>query len=168
MGWWNPVEEAGNDAGLDGKRLSYDPAGAAVKDLRRRFGSTPQSTYATDTFAELTRQQYADYVSNIVPLENRLIDYATDPSVVGNAVTRAQGLVNTSFDRQAAANQERIRGLGLTLDADEQAAMTRSTDLARGLAEVDAMNSARDQTMARRASILGSPTPQVAQMMGPK
>ncbi len=59
------------------------------------------------------------------------------------------------------ATQERLRGLGLTLSADEQHAMDRSTGLSRSLADVGAQNTARDQTLARQQSILGNPAPTI-------
>lgn len=164
--WSNPAGGAANDAGLDGKRFTYDPAGAAVKDLRRRFGSQPQSTYASDIYAQLTRQQYADVVRYINPIQDELIDYATSANTVPEAVEQARTLVNGSFARQQGAQQRRLRGLGMTLTPEEQAASTRSTGLARGLAEVNAINTTRDQVRARQASLLGNPAPSIVAPQG--
>lgn len=119
------------------------------------------STYAQDTFAALTREQWANYVTHFVPYENKLIEYATSPAVVSKAMADASLDVNAAFDNRAAATDRRLQGLGLTLDADERRASTRSLGLARSLADVNAQNMTRDATVARQQSILGNPAPQI-------
>lgn len=119
---------------------------------------------ANDDFAMLTRQQWAQYVRNIVPYENKLIEYATDPTVVSNAMTKAGEQVVGSFERQAIDSNERLRGLGLSLNADEQQAATRSLGLSKAAAEVQAINSTRDQVTARQRSILGLPAPNLGSL----
>ena len=98
------------------------------------YGLNPGSkTYASDTYAAMTRQQWANYVSTFVPLENQLIKYATDPNVVSNAMSEASRDVNASFDAQAGSLQRRLRATGATLDADQQATQQRNTGLSRAL-----------------------------------
>jgi hypothetical protein len=125
------------------------------------YGINPNSkTYANDTFAAITRDQWQNYVSTFVPIENQLIKYATDPTVVSNAMSDASQGVNQAFDAQQGATQRRLKGLGVSLSPDEQVASTRATGLQRGLADVQAQNTARDLTVQRQQSILGSPAPQ--------
>lgn len=119
------------------------------------------ATSANDTFAALTRDQWSSYVQNFVPFENKLIDYSNDPGIVTGAMNQASVDVNAAFANRQEASQRRLRGLGLTLDADEQRAATRSFGLARTLADVQGQNSARDATLARQQSIMGNPTPKV-------
>jgi hypothetical protein len=120
------------------------------------------STSASDTYAALTRAQWNDYLTQIgVPQENKLIKYATDPTVVSDAMTEAGADVNDAFDRQGAANQRRLSGLGLTLSPEEQVVSDRSSKLARSAADVQAQNSARDQTIARQQTIIGNPSPRI-------
>ena len=116
---------------------------------------------AADTLAGLTRSSWANYVSTWVPYENKLIDYATNPGVVNTAMADAGANVNSAFDLQAGATQERLSGLGLSLSGDEQHAATRSLGLSRSLADVNAQNMARDQVIARQKGILGQPAPAV-------
>ena len=124
------------------------------------FGFNPGSkTYASDTYAAMTRQQWANYVQTFVPLENQLIKYASDPSVVSNAQADASRDVNASFDAQAGALQRRMQGLGVTLDPDQQVAQKRQFGLARSLADVGGQNLAGDLTRQRQQSILGNPAP---------
>jgi len=127
------------------------------------FGVNPGSkTYAGDTFAALTRSQWADYVNTFVPLENQLIQYATDPGVVSDAMKKASTNVNQSFDATQASTARRLKGLGVTLSPEERDAQTRSYGLARSLADVQAQNLSRDMTMRRQQSVLGNPAPSAA------
>ncbi len=125
------------------------------------YGINPGSkTYANDTFAAITREQWQNYVSTFVPIENNLIKYATDPTVVSDAMKDASTGVNQAFDAQQGATQRRLKGLGVQLSGDEQAAQTRSMGLTKSLADVQSQNTARDLTVQRQQSILGSPAPQ--------
>ena len=124
------------------------------------YGFNPGSkTYASDSYAAMTRQQWANYVSTFVPLENQLIKYATDPSVVSNAMAEASRDVNFSFDAQQGSLDRRMRAMGVTPDNDQQAVQKRNTGLSRALADVNAQNVAGYTTRQRQQSILGNPAP---------
>lgn len=127
------------------------------------FGVDPSSkTYAGDSFAALTRQQWADYISTFVPVENQLIQYATDPNVVRDAMSEASADVNKAFDAQSASTDRRLRGLGIALSPEEMQARKRSESLNRSLTDVGAQNTARELTTRRQQSVLGNPAPQGA------
>ena len=135
---------------------AFDPSAGGVN----AYGFNPASkTYASDTFAAVTRQQWSDYVSTFIPIENKLIQYATDPGVVSGAMQTASQGVNQSFDAQQGATERRMKGLGVSMTPDEQAAQKRSTGIARSLADVQAQNSANTLTQQRQQSILGNPMP---------
>lgn len=137
----------------------FDP-GHAFFTKKFNKDSTDPDTSAEDLYSSLTRRSWFDYMNTIgVPQENRLIDYATNPATVSNAMAEASSDVTGAFDRQSVNNQRRLSSLGLTLAPDEQAAVTRSEGLAKSLADVGAQNRARDQTVARQQSILGNPSP---------
>lgn len=116
--------------------------------------------YAGRSYEALTRSMWDSYVANFMPYENKLIEYATDPAVVTNAMAEASEMVGNSFDAQQQATQRRLKGLGLSLDADEQKAADRSYGLAKSLADVTAQNVAGQRTRERQQSILGNPAPQ--------
>ena len=88
-----------------------------------------------DAYAALTREQWNTYVKNFIPIENKMIQYATDPSVVTDAMANASADTVGAFNAQQAGTARRLRGLGATLDADEQRASTRSFSLAKSLAD---------------------------------
>ena len=79
-------------------KTSYDP-GHVWRTLKGTKDAP--STYASDTYAALTRQQWADYVANFVPIENTLIKYATDTALPGQAMAQASG--NTTDAPDAAS-----------------------------------------------------------------
>lgn len=124
------------------------------------YANPGSATYASDTLAAITRQQWSDYVSTFIPIENQLIKYATDPAVVNDAMVEASQNVNQAFDAQVGATERNLKGLGVTLSEDEKTAQTRSMGLARSLADVGTQNVARDITTQRQQSIIGNPAPQ--------
>jgi hypothetical protein len=115
-----------------------------------------------DQYAAMTRQQWQDYVSQFIQFENELIQYATDPGMVTQAVERAGERVDQAFDAQQGIMQRRLRAKQQTLTPEEQQAADRTMNLSRSLADVGAQNVARQQTVARQRGILGAmPAPKI-------
>jgi hypothetical protein len=123
-------------------------------------GGGGSKTYASDTYAAMTRQQWSDYITTFVPLENQIIQYASDPAVVSNAMAEASGDVTRSFKAQEASTERRLKGLGVTLSPEERASQQRSFGLSKSLADVQAQNMASELTTRRQQSVLGNPAPQ--------
>lgn len=150
-----------------GKGLGYiDPLGKAIhkKDPFGFFKKDTPSTFAQDTYAAVTKDQWYSYLNSIgVPQEQALQKFATDPSVVTNAMAGASQDVGQAFDRQGEATQRRMDSLGLTLNEDEKAAAARNTNLSRSLADVNAQNMARRGTRALQQSVLGNPAPMIGE-----
>lgn len=122
--------------------------------------TAPRATAAD--YSAMTRAMWYSYLNEIgVPQENKLIQYATDPNVVRDAMAEASADAKSAFATQQQASTERLRGLGMTLSADEKAAADRESNLAASLADVGAQNRARDQTLARQQAIIGSPAPTI-------
>lgn len=153
--------------GTQGGTVRYNPAGdpnfqgwgmpprSSTGDL------APLTANAQDTFASLTRQGWKDYMTQFMPLENLLIDYASDPLEVTKSMQRASQSVSTQFDAQQGITERGLRGRQITLSPDEKAAAGRESSLTRSLADVQAQNVAGQQTLARQRSILGQPLPSV-------
>lgn len=118
---------------------------------------------ADQTFAALTRQQWADVMRLYGPYEDRFISYSNDPRVVTDAMGEASADARRAFSNRAAVQQRELRSLGLSLSPDEQRAADRSASLSGALADVNAQNTARDVTLARQRSVLGSPVPTIPQ-----
>lgn len=139
-----------------GNLAAMNPAAQGMNALGVATGS---KTYAGDSYAALTRDMWNSYVQNFLPYEDKLIEYAQSPTVVSDAMNEASGLVEQSFAQQQGATQRRLKGLGLTLDADEQKAVDRSYGMAKSLADVTAQNVAGQQTRERQQSVIGNPAP---------
>jgi len=117
---------------------------------------------AADQFAALTRQQWQDYVSQFIPFENDLLEYARNPAVVTQNVEQARAGVAAAFDAQQGITQRKLRAKQQTLTPEEQAAMEKQTALSRSLADVQAANTAREMTVSRQRSVAGAvPSPGV-------
>lgn len=138
----------------------FDPGGGLKKYLGIGRKKVAPGTPVGDAYAQLTRDQWYTYVNTFVPIENKLIDYATSRTVVGDSMKSASAEATGSFDAAQAGAARRLQGLGVALDADEKQASERSFGLAKSLADVGAQNTARDVTRQRQASILGNPSPE--------
>ncbi len=123
--------------------------------------SPTPSTAANDQVAQMTRDQWQNYVSTFVPIENQMIKYATDPTLPQQAMQKASGDVNAAYTAQQGATARELSGLGVTLTPDQQAAQQRSYGLSKSLADVQAQNTAGDLTRQRQQSVLGNPAPPV-------
>lgn len=116
---------------------------------------------SSDTYAALTRQQWADYVSTYVPIENKLIDFAMDTSQPEKAMAEASTNVQNAFAAQEGDFRRKMQGLGVSLNAEEQAAQTRAAGLSKSLADVQAQNTAAAQTREMQYGLMGAPSPNV-------
>ncbi len=150
---------AGGAAGfLLGGPWGAAAGGLAGLGMSKDSGGAPETT-ANDMYAQLTRHQWASYVSNFVPIENQLIKYATDPGQVAQAMQTASGKVGSAFDQQEGAQARHLTGLGVTLSPEEQQAQQKQFGLSKSLADVQAQNLAGDLTRQRQQSVLGNPAP---------
>lgn len=123
-------------------------------------GDLPKS--ASDTYAAILQEQWETYVNTFVPIENKLIDYATDPNQVPLAMQSAHQNVEGAFSQQQGALGRRLAGLGVTLTPEQKASSDRQMGLSKALADVQGQNVARDLTLQRQQSILGNPAPTAA------
>jgi hypothetical protein len=139
---------------------NYSPAGIGIRSLFGG-GSSPASsdTTASDIYAKLTRDQWSTYVNTFIPIENQLIQYATDATLPAQQMAQASQNVNAAFNQQEGATARRLKGLGVTLSPEEQAAQQKQYGLNRALADVQAQNTTGDLVRQRQQSILGNPAP---------
>lgn len=112
--------------------------------------------YAQDTQAALARDQWATYLQMFMPVEDKMISYATDIRNPGIAAERAVGMVDKAFDANAGVQQRRRRAYGITLTGDEQKAVDRRANLDESLTKVQAANTSRDMTLSRQRQIIGA------------
>lgn len=154
--------------GISGNKLFGGGSEAYLEDPNLKpgdfMGLNPRSSnFAQQAFAAITRQQWDDYLTNYVPIENRLIDYAMDETLPQEAAALAGRDVEQAFGRQRATTERRLAGMGLQLTPEEQSAADKQSRLSESLASVGAMNNARDATSQRQQSVLGNPSPRLPQ-----
>lgn len=142
----------------------FDPGGGLEKYLGIGKKKSSAGTPAGDAYAALMRDQWYTYVNTFVPIENKLIEYATSPTVVSDAMAGASADTANAFDAAQAGAARRLQGMGVTLDEDEQAASDKSYGLAKSLADVGAQNTAGATARQRQQSILGNPAPDAIQI----
>lgn len=121
---------------------------------------------ASDTYAQVTRDQWQQYVNQFVPIENQLINYSANTQLSEQNMQRAITGVQQAFQSQQGQTQRRLSGYGVSLNPQEQAAANREQNLSQSLGEVGAANAARDFTVNRQRGILGAPAQQVGPPQG--
>jgi len=112
---------------------------------------------ASDRFAQMTRDMWSQWVSQFMPIENTIIDYASDVTLPGQNATKAIAGVQSAFGQQQKDFDLKMKTAGVPLNPDEQKAVARDRSINQSLAEVQAANTARQLTTDRQRSILGAP-----------
>lgn len=128
---------------------------------------TSSKTYASDTYAAMTRDMWNVWVKEFMPYEDKLYQFATDSGAADRAMADASANVNQAFDAQQGATDRRLRGLGLELTPEEAKASQRSMGIARSLADVSAQNLAGQRTRERQRAVIGSPSPETSVLTNP-
>lgn len=118
------------------------------------FANLPNFGDPSQTQAALTRMAFGDYITNILPYQNQLFEFAMDQEQPGLAMAKAKEQVEGQFTNQAADLERQLRPQG-PLAPDEQRAADRTLALAKAAASAGAQNRARDQTRDRQMAILG-------------
>lgn len=108
--------------------------------------------YASDKFANITRQQYADWKARYYPEQQKLMSLATDNTLMNAQLNRtadnAANAVNTA--EQAKTNQLARMGVANTTNVNDN-----SGSLNTSLAIASAKNGTRAAAEERNLSILG-------------
>ena len=108
--------------------------------------------YASDKFANITRQQYADWKTRYYPEQQKLMSLATDNTLMNAQLNRtsenAANAVNTA--EQAKTNQLARMGVANTTNVNDN-----SGSLNTSLAIASAKNGTRAAAEERNLSILG-------------
>lgn len=107
--------------------------------------------YASDKFADITRQQYADWKARYYPEQQKLMSLATDNTLMNAQLNRtadnAANAVNTA--EQAQTNQLARMGVANTTNVNDN-----SSNLNTSLAIASAKNGTRAAAEERNLSIL--------------
>lgn len=135
----------------------YDP----IQPQAQSLGAAPGGS-AVNAYENMTRAMWFQYMTEIgMPQEDRLIQYATDPTVVSDAMAEASKDATSAFALSEVGQKKRLASLGLSLTPEEQQAADRSNSLARSIADVGAQRRARDATQMRQQALIGNPYPSI-------
>lgn len=107
--------------------------------------------YASDTFANLTRQQYADWQQRFQPQQEKLMSLATDNSLLNAQLDRTAGnAANAVSSAQDSYHSQMSRmGISTPLNTNDN-----SNNLNTSLAVAAAKNGTRTAAEERQLSIL--------------
>jgi hypothetical protein len=120
-------------------------------------GGGGSSTYASDKFADMAYGQWQQWVSQFMPVENTLINYASDRTLPSQEAAKAVSGVQSAYGQQAKMQDLTMRTAGIQLNPEERQAFEREKSLSQSLSEVQASNMARQMTTDRQRSTLGVP-----------
>lgn len=100
--------------------------------------------YASKTYAQLVRSQYADYQERFQPYEERMMDLATSRELLDQQLSRIGTNINASFaNPQFSAGALASQRYGTQQTAQERSFNTRQSDMDRALATAHAKNNTR-------------------------
>jgi hypothetical protein len=136
-----------------------NPDGASMLVDYEKFKDDPSAVTA-----QLLRRQYDDYLSRFAPVEQTMYDLTTyrNPGLVGQEIQKAigtDGYVSRGLNSMADQQQRSAARLGLSLTAEQRAALDTGNNLARSTAAVDAANNIRRSLAARNDQIMIGATP---------
>lgn len=112
------------------------------------------STNASDTYAGITRDQWADYKANYAPYEEQMIAMAKGEQDNQLSEARAVNAVNTGFNSSLATLGRDRQRLGLSIGTDQAADETRLAAGAKTGSLVSAANKARLHAQDRDMAML--------------
>ena len=107
-----------------------------------RLFTTDPYTYdsASQQLADLSYYNWQQAASLMYPAEQQLLQYAEDPNYVINQRNQAQTDFNTQFTNAQSARSRFYASQGITLNSQQQAAVSKSDALAKAEGQAGAMN----------------------------
>lgn len=116
--------------------------------------NSPSYDSGTQQLGNMSRNQWQMAYGAAMPLQNQLIQYAENPSAIGEAMQAAGADTNAAFSTAATDEQRLISQLGAPLSPEQQASAAKSQALSKGLATAGNENLAAQQTYANQQGVL--------------
>jgi hypothetical protein len=95
------------------------------------------------------------YQTNIVPLQQQLLQQAMDPATITREVATAKSDVAQQFANAPAAFQRQAAGMGIDLTSAQRTDFGKRAALNAGIATAQAANLTRQAAGARQAQVVG-------------
>ena len=105
-----------------------------------------------DIMAEITRQQYDDYIDRFLPIENQLIDLATSDELLNDQLARNVETVDQQYAMSSKGNEMQSGRMGL--DNTKTAQQGTNTGLSKSLSLASAQNESRSAIDDLQKSII--------------
>lgn len=112
------------------------------------------SNSASNTYAQLVRDQWADYKNTFAPYEQQLIDLSTGNADNLQSEQRATSAVNSAFDTSMGTLARDRSRLGLSVGADQVTDESRLASTQKTGSLVSAVNQARLHAKDRDTAVL--------------
>jgi len=112
-------------------------------------------TYASDTWAKITRSQWDDYVNRFVPREDALLNMTTyqNPALVAHDIARGTQEAAKGFNATRNMADQYQSRYGAALSRGEQQYQDRSANVSRSAAIVNEANRIRQKLQDRNREI---------------
>lgn len=131
---------------------SYQFGGGSSINPRPR---NPNSdTYASDTFADITRAEYADYEQRFQPYEKRLMSLAQSEELLDEQLSRITATSKKRFDQSRVNSALMNERFGAQTTQRQQNYSNTMNDASRGLAISQSKNMSRLAATDRQTGIL--------------
>lgn len=125
-------------------------------------------TFAQDTYAQLVRNEYADYKSRFQPYETKLMSIADSEQLLDQQLAKISGTSERRFSQARTNSALMDRRYGVQQSQRQQNYNTTQSEAQRGLAISQAKNMSRLNAKDRRLGVLSGAgsTRQQAQDLG--
>ncbi len=124
--------------------------------LQYPTGRDPASkTFASDTWADISRLQWEDYDKRFIPQEDQLIGMMTynNPELVGESVAKSSSAAGKGFDMASRMTDQHRARYGMAMSRGEAQHRQRTNQGQRTAAVVGAENQARQRLQERNREI---------------
>lgn len=118
--------------------------------------SVDTSNIRTDSYqnalADLTRQQFDDYKTRFLPVQEELFGLATSDKLLNEQMARNEENISTSFEQSKVAEDQRLGRYGIEADNSKQS--SANTGLLKSLTTASVNNETRESVDDLQNSIL--------------
>lgn len=111
---------------------------------------------ASNTYADITRAEWADYKKTFQPWEQDLAASIGNEEMLSEQLGKTDTAVNASFDQAAGTLDRNNTRRGLSLNPEEQAVVDRTSGMGRAATLADAKNNVRIHSQDRDNQLLTS------------
>lgn len=115
----------------------------------------PNYSSAAVRMGEIEKQDWNDYKTRFIPIENALMQQTTymNPALAGQEIGKAESDTAHTFNNIAGSSAIQLGRYGMSMTADQQASSDRLNSLGKSGAVVDAANNIRLKLVERNQQI---------------